>query len=64
MTVPKRVSDTDLNRGRGSSQTETIAVRSFPNPKSPIQNPKWYEKRLSFNGAGFAEVFGMEQSRH
>jgi hypothetical protein len=29
---------TDLNRGCGSSQTGTLAVPSFPNPKSKIQN--------------------------
>jgi DNA invertase Pin-like site-specific DNA recombinase len=35
--------DTDLAGGHGSSQAETLAEPSFPNPKSKIQNPKWYE---------------------
>jgi hypothetical protein len=30
--------DLNLNKGCGSSQIETIAVRSFQNPKSKIQN--------------------------
>ncbi len=43
------INDTDLNRGRGSSQTEPMAAQSFPNPKaratlrerkSKIANPK------------------------
>jgi hypothetical protein len=39
----ERTTDTDLNRGRDSSQAETLAVQSLSNPKSPIQNPKWDE---------------------
>jgi hypothetical protein len=59
------LSDTDLNRGYSSSQTETIAAPSFPNPKSKIQNLKWYDFAAShrrING-GLVEKVGSKQTR-
>ncbi len=50
--------DTD-SRGRGNSPTETVAARSFHHPKSPVQNPKWYEIQADMQPAELLEPIPM-----
>lgn len=50
--------DTDL-RESGNSQTETVAARSFHHPKSPVQNPKWYEIQADMQPAELLEPIPM-----